>query len=142
MKCIFCGKEVESRQAHHATPAVEGYCCSDCNAKVVLPLRLFLSSRESGKQDTALWVKPDSMELVKPQGKYFTLPELQKAVDGYIQLVPAPYDDCLAVANEEGLLIGLPLNTLYGQVFGYRLVGNVLIVPASIFEAPDEEDDD
>lgn len=139
MKCIFCGKEIDTRQAHNAAPMKEGYCCEDCNAKVVLPFRVFLSTCE--RKDTALWVKPDRFELVKPQGEYFTLKELQQAVDGYIELVPAPFDAYLAIANEDGILIGLPLNTLFEQAFGYKLVGNVLIVPCRIFEAPEEDED-
>ncbi len=137
MRCCFCGKEIEIRKANNAAPLKEGYCCENCNAKVVLPFRTFLSTHD--RKDTALWIKQDQLELVKPQGEYFTLEELQKAVNGYIELAPVVDEDYLTVVNEEGLLKGLPLNTLYLQLFGRRLVGNVLIVPRRIFESPEED---
>ena len=138
--CCFCGKKVALREAHNASPVNDGFSCKECNAKVVLPLRLFLlfKERQGGKMSEALWVKPDGVSLLKPKDKYFTLEELQAAVEGYIETVPSPIDGCIAVANEDGLLKGLPRNRLFEQMFGQRLVGNVLVVPAEIFEAPEE----
>lgn len=137
MKCCICGKEITAREANSAAPLKEGNCCDACNIKVVVPFRMFLSTIE--KKDTALWVKQDCLELVKPQSEYFTLDELQAAVDGYIELAPSVNCDFLTVVNEEGLLKGLPTNTLFQHLNGQRLVGNVLIVPRRIFEAPEED---
>lgn len=54
------------------------------------------------------------------------LPFLQEAVGGYIDCVRS--DEFIGYVNDEGLLIGLPLNTLASVLFGRYLVGNVLIV--------------
>lgn len=40
-----------------------------------------------------------------------SLKELQTFVGGFIELVPAPHAQCIAYANEEGMLLQLPINT-------------------------------
>lgn len=142
MNYCFCGKKIMVREAHNAKPLRDEYSCKECNVKAVIPLRLFLffKNRKGNKMDSALWVKTDGVKLLKPHGEYFTLEELQTAVGGYIETIASPLDGCIAVVNEDGLLKGLPRNTLYEQMFGRRLVGNVLIVPAEIFEAPEQEE--
>lgn len=56
------------------------------------------------------------------------LPFLQEAVGGYIDCVRS--DEFIGYVNDEGLLIGLPLNTLASVLFSRYLVGNVVIVGA------------
>lgn len=55
------------------------------------------------------------------------LSDIQKAVGGYIEVI---YHDttgvkCLVV-NEEGTIIGLPVNNRASRMLGYPLFGNVL----------------
>lgn len=71
-------------------------------------------------------------ELYMPaNGKVFTLPELQKAVGGYIEIVIL--NDFLAmVVNEEGHIHGLPYNEGASMLYwasGRRspIVGTVLV---------------
>lgn len=138
MKCIYCGKEINGHEMNSAAPLhSDEYCCADCNMKVVVPYRVFLSTYD--KKDTALWVKQDRLELVKPKGAFFTLGELQNAVGGYIEIAPALDRDYMTVVDEEGLLKGLPLNNLFLKMFDRKIVGNVLVVPRRIFEAPEED---
>ena len=61
---------------------------------------------------------------VPSNGKKFMLEELQKAVGGYIQIVPnsSPASYC----NEEGLVYGLPYNAQASKRFGVNLVGPVI----------------
>lgn len=138
MKCCYCGKETTLREANNAAPLRTDSCCNECNIKVVLPYRIFLSTYDA--KNTALLIKQDSLELIKPKGEYFTLEELQAAVGGYIEIAPALDKDYITVVNEEGLLLGLPLNNLYLQMFGRKLVGDIFVVPRKIFEAPEEDE--
>ncbi len=137
MKCCICGKVVNG-YLHNAYPVKEGQCCEDCNNKLVLPFRIFLASKE--RSPVALVLKPKfEAEIVKPKEKYFTLPELQKAVDGYIEIAPIPFEDSLIVVNEEGLIKRYPPNLTGLFLYEWKFMGNILIVPKSIFEAPEEE---
>lgn len=77
---------------------------------------------------------------VKPKnGKDFKLRELQKIVDGYIEIVWLP-NDKIMVVNEDGKLRGLETNVeatrIYYNVFGYTdiIVGDVLICDANQVE--------
>ena len=40
--CCFCGARVVEPFSNNAQPVMDGRCCSDCNATVVLPARLSL----------------------------------------------------------------------------------------------------
>jgi len=77
---------------------------------------------------------------VEPKGKYFTLEELQSFVGGYIELYPQKYENCLIVCDEEGLLKNKELNITFMNETGFGLVGDVLLCPIEIFEAPEEEE--
>ena len=66
-----------------------------------------------------------------------TLEELQKWVDGYIEVV-YPFDDQVCIiCNEEGRLRGLPYNITF---LGERFVGPVLVVGVSGEDFCDLED--
>jgi hypothetical protein len=55
----------------------------------------------------------------------FSLEELQEQVGGYIELVRM--DHTLMVVNEEGMLLGLPLNHRASAAAGIIIRGNVLL---------------
>lgn len=63
-------------------------------------------------------------------GEYPTLEELQKAVDGYIEMVTLN-DGRVMIINEEGKLKGLELNPVATEMFapGYDvIVGNAIVM--------------
>jgi hypothetical protein len=67
------------------------------------------------------------VEEVNPKDrKKFKLPELQKFVGGYIELVPNARP--IAYCNEEGRLEHLPVNVLASVTFGQELLGDVIQV--------------
>ena len=77
---------------------------------------------------------------VKPKnGKDFKLRELQKIVDGYIEILWMP-NDKIMVVNEDGKLRGLETNVkatrIYYNAFGYKdvIVGDVLLCDANQVE--------
>jgi len=66
----------------------------------------------------------------------YKLDELQEIVGGYIQIVSAS-DGRIIVLNEEGKLIGLPINPIATQLFfpGQDvIVGNVLICQSNMID--------
>lgn len=67
-----------------------------------------------------------------------TLEDLQQAVGGYIETVTLPRTGLVAIVNEEGHLLGLPVNGALniGPLVGQLLVGTVLVARA----APGVED--
>lgn len=135
MKCSICGKEIKSDEKC-LTPIVGVNCCNECNNKVVEPFKVLMSTLQ--KQNAALLITQDEARIYIPKDKYFTLKELQDAVEGNIELAPRIFDDYLTVVNEEGILKGLPFNTIAYKLFEVEYVGNVLICPDKIFEKPKE----
>ena len=134
--CSICKKPF-SEYGNNPAPFHGEICCDDCNAKYVLPLRVYQSIREP---QYALNFKEDgNLETLKPKDKYFTLQELQTAVGGYIELYPSRYENKLIVCDEEGLIKHRSVNTLFASLTSIKLVGDVLLCPTGIFEAPDEE---
>lgn len=78
----------------------------------------------------ATLITPDgTLKVVHPKagiGKKFTLDELKKIVEGYIEIIHLT-DGRIAVVNEEGRIIGLQCNPRASLTTGYHLVGNVLL---------------
>lgn len=77
---------------------------------------------------------------VNPQnGNDFKLAELQTIVDGYIEIIWLPNEEIMVI-NEEGKLIGLPINNeatkIYHDAFGFNdvIVGDVLLCSKSQVE--------
>ena len=64
---------------------------------------------------------------VTPVGDTFSLQELQQYVKGLIEIVPIDAKR-MAVVNEEGLLMQLPMNPVASQVAGRLLLGPVLVL--------------
>ncbi len=88
-------------------------------------------------EDGRLIIKCDgSYESFPPGGQFYTLPELQKVVGGYIQILAMRGRLCMVI-NEEGKLAGLPYNARATAVWllytanpvinGDYIVGDVLI---------------
>lgn len=76
----------------------------------------------------AKWIKADgSMEDVEPNnGSDFSLEELNKFVDGFIEVVWLP-NGKLMVVNEEGQLKRLIPNPVASIIARQMIVGNVLL---------------
>lgn len=95
------------------------------------------------KEGQALIIKTDgTLEYAKPSGKKFNLDELQAMVrmpdypqdSSLIEIAPVRITGHKALVNEEGLLLGMPLNTfaeklLRGCKGQLIYAGNVVIVP-------------
>jgi hypothetical protein len=73
---------------------------------------------------------------LRPRGKYFSLPLLQKIVGGDIQLVYLN-DNTILVLNEEGKLENLPLNVRATEIFrkNFPLSDDVIVGDAVITES-------
>lgn len=56
----------------------------------------------------------------------FSLCELQKYVDGYIEIIRL-YNDFILVVNEEGIPLGLPINTYASIVAQQPIFGNAVL---------------
>jgi hypothetical protein len=99
------------------------------------------------KKDQALIIKVDgTLEYVSPKGKKFNLDELQAMVrmpdypqdSSLIEIAPVRITGCKALVNEEGLLIGMPLNrfaelALQGHKGELIYAGNVVVVPNNLW---------
>lgn len=80
-------------------------------------------------------ISPDgSKRTVEPRnGLDFTLGELQKLVDGYIEVVRTSEDNILVV-NEEGLLRDLKLNMVASALAGKYIVGPAVYMPSDMLK--------
>lgn len=68
----------------------------------------------------------ETAEVEPKNGKDFSLDELNKFVNGYIELVLLA-DKRYMVVNEEGLLLNLPPNMIASYIAGQYIVGDVLV---------------
>lgn len=89
-------------------------------------------------------VAVDAEEGAKGIGdQALTLEEMQKAVGGYIEMVPLPTNliaggkhpvtdqgQVYMIVNEEGLILDLPYNKYASQIAGQDVRGNALFVKA------------
>lgn len=55
-----------------------------------------------------------------------TLAEAQRFLGGFVELVPTVHGQLLC--NEDGIALGLPLNTPATRLMGTPIVGNVLLL--------------
>ncbi len=138
MKCSICGKEIIGDR-HNSSPYMRGDCCSDCHYNNVMKLRMYLIT-DDNKQ--ALLIKTDgTLEYVSPNNKkYFKLKQLQRLVEGNIELYPQYDPKFFFVVNEEGLLERRKHNKLAFELFNAKVVGNMLICPRDIFENEDDDE--
>ncbi|MCL2521271.1 MAG: DUF3846 domain-containing protein [Erysipelotrichales bacterium] len=108
--------------------------CSKCMNKI-MPLKMFLEN-ESPKH-ALLFKTEGTVEVIRPKDEHFILEEIQKCVNGLIQIYPTPYKEKLIVCNQEGLLKRLPINTWFEKLFQIKLIGDILLCPQAIFERPE-----
>jgi hypothetical protein len=82
-----------------------------------------------------------TLRVSPAKGKKFTLPELHKAVGGYIELVPTRLDNRHMFVNEDGRRLGLAVNEKATalQLDSYLAAGNVIVGDA-ILMGPGEDD--
>ena len=131
--CDICDKKFTG-YGNNPTPLRGSVCCDECNLKIVVPIRIYQSTKEP---TNALLFKQDgSVTKIKPKGTYFTLKELQTLVGGLIELYPKRLHDHLIVCNEEGLLLDLEPNDVFRKYANITLMGDVLLCPVAIFEEP------
>ena len=63
----------------------------------------------------------------------FTLEQLQKSVDGYIEVYPDRlFDNSIVFVDEEGLLKNKKPNILFKDLFNINIVGDAIIVPVTM----------
>lgn len=70
-------------------------------------------------------VNGDVIDTEPKNGKDFKLSELQKIVNGYIEIVYLKNNDILVV-NEEGAINGSKLNLKASKIYGSPIFGDVL----------------
>lgn len=85
------------------------------------------------------WLTLDPDGSVTVRDTEVTLQDLQGAVGGYIEQIALTPDFC-TFANEEGKLLGLPLNP-YATAFMQKFVGDY-IVGTMVFTGPPDGDGD
>lgn len=87
------------------------------------------------KKKLSQWIKADgTAETVSPQGKKWSLPEIQKMVGGYFEIIlhTRLKAGLVLLVNEDGRSLGLPDNAQASAAAGQRIVGDALIVPAEL----------
>jgi len=131
MKCTICSKPIEGYQNNPA-PFRGDACCDECNAKVIIPARIFLG-RIKNKQAMIL-EEDNSLRFIQTEGRVLSLEQLQEAVKGYIEIFPKKIPGYLVIVNEEGLLKDMKLNRLAELAYGIKAVGPVLICPSHLME--------
>lgn len=112
--------------------------CFDIEVTDVDKIRFYIDFTK-GLTKYAVLIKKNSLVIVKPDAEYFTLKELQEAVEGYIEIVSSKRSGCVDVVNEEGLIKQLYFNELAYLLVGRKYVGNVLICPVEILDEPEKE---
>lgn len=137
--CSICKKRF-TEYGNNPKPFNGNSCCDQCNNQVVLPMRIFENQDET--KYAMLFKEDGTLRRINPKDEYFTLKELQSLVEGLIELYPNRYNNHLIVCNEEGLILGLPINNLFKQYTGITLVGDILLCPEAIFEEPQERYDE
>lgn len=81
-------------------------------------------------------VKGEPIDVRPKNGKCFELKELQKAVDGYIEIIHLTNSKVMII-NEEGKLDGLPINAIATIIYqrikkiNDVIVGNAIICDKS-----------
>jgi len=84
------------------------------------------------KQKPTLILPDGSRRTIQPHnGIDFTLTELQKLVDGFIEVVRTEENNILVV-NEEGLMHGLKLNMTASTLAGRYIVGPAVYMPSDM----------
>lgn len=130
MKCQICNKEIKGYD-NNAWPIVEGRCCSECNEKLVVPVRLFLAG--CLKDKILVLTSDDNQMYLKDVQEELSLKEAQEIVKGYIELIPIKHDKFYFIINEEGLIKNLKPNKNAKRLFRFDIVGNLIVCPKELF---------
>ena len=126
MKCSICSKEF-NEPGNNASPLKRGKCCDACNAQIVIPLRIYLSSEN---KTHALLIEPnDIISYMKIDGVEDRLETFQDMVGGFIEIYPIRDDNFIFIVDEEGLIKKKKFNHLAYEIFGIEVVGNLVLVP-------------
>lgn len=68
-------------------------------------------------------------KVIFPQDEVFTLEELQGLVGGYIEVVSIPdLKNSKLVVNEDGQLMGLPVNAMASSLLRQMVAGDAVVV--------------
>lgn len=70
-----------------------------------------------------------------------TLEALQRSVAGYIEAVTLVRDRAVMLVNEEGLLLGLPVNVIASAVANTQILGTAIVVGVDGEEFTDVPED-
>ena len=130
MKCSICGKEIIGT-GNSTAPLQRGKCCDECNFKKIVPIRMYLNGMNKNQ---LLVLNTDGTFQITEKMDEAPLKLLQDLVGGYITLYPSPIADMLFICDEEGLLKRRELNELAIEIFGVKIVGNLVICPKDLFK--------
>lgn len=131
MKCSICGREFMG-YGNNPAPLNRKKCCDACNSQIVMPLRIYLSG---GNKSTVLVIEPNFVvSYIEVKENKIPLKTLQEMVDGYIQVYPKGDDNFFFIVDEDGLLKRKELNLLASELFGIKIVGNLVVLPKQLFE--------
>lgn len=130
MRCSICSKEF-NEPGNNTSPLKRGKCCDECNSKLVLPLRIYMSSDNTTH---ALLIESNNIiSYMKIDGVKDRLETLQEMVGGYIEVYPMRDKDFVFIVDEEGLIKQKEFNHLAYEIFGIKVVGNLVLVPRKQF---------
>lgn len=139
--CPLCGTKLDDFGFHAFPFMTSERICEKCYTELADPLLLFITGLLIEKPHPAvLFTVEGKIQFITPKNKCFTLLELQGLVDGNIEIHPERSFECLIVCDEEGLIKRKAKNRLFFDFSGITLVGDVLLCPKEIFEAPETDD--
>lgn len=130
MKCSICGKDIKG-YGNNPAPLKRDACCDECNAKVIIPLRMYLNEMNTKQLMT---LTTDGCIKISEKMKEAPLERLQELVGGYITIYPKQHPHFLFLVDEEGLLKKREFNKLAYEILGIEVVGNVVICPRNLFK--------
>ena len=95
-----------------------------------------LSGFLNGKHNkTMLVVEPNNTLIyIDIDNENVTLEELQRLVDGYIEIYPSNNKYYYYIVDEEGLLKNKPFNLLAKELINIDAVGTVVMIPKEFFK--------
>jgi hypothetical protein len=70
-----------------------------------------------------------------------TLEALQRSVAGFIETITLVREKAVMIVNEEGVLLGLPVNVIASAVANTQIVGTAIVVGVDGEEFTDVPDD-
>lgn len=95
-KCPLCGMTY-SGHGNNPYPFQVENCCNNCNAKFVIPMRMFLNNKTP--KYAVVFDTNGNIRPVKPKGDKFSLEELQSLVGGLIEVYPRRFNNRLVICN-------------------------------------------